>query len=435
MRARSPLGAAGVARGLDRVVDPQQRRSGLGGAGDRSAFYRERLEDSGLEGVDRLAGADVEAGRRQLPAGRSKLRDGRDGVAAGVPRQDPRYRLERVGDRLDRQLGAVGYRRGVRPERVGDAELGRTRARHGASFLERGRQHAQTVVGDPLELVGDVLGPRDQEQREWPVVRTAPDHGDLAATERPPFEDVRPTDRRRGELVDPGDGRRAGGALETVELVAAGPLDREHAATGEQMPDRIVDRLLTEDDVGAGVGDPLGVSLVRLALVRPELLERIGRVELHRPHPRGGVDGQSAVDEGDRRVLDPPGERFGPDDRRRGLAEVDHQPVDQLGVTDRSARVPLPDDASVPGPSRLHGRPHGPDCEVGEERGRVVVPSTGDRRSGDRLEQVGVVDRNGDRPRLERLGRPLDGEAVARGDRRRVEAILAQRLALGEQLA
>src|SRR5213593_2148145 len=144
----------------DHVINPEDHHRGVRRRGDRLCTDADWLHDALLPHVGDLAGEDVHA-RVLVPllVLLAELDQGVDRVQARVLRERARNDLDRIRERLDRDLLAAADARRVVPQAEGDLRRGRAPARDDLPVLDGARNDTRRVLEGPLDLVHDVFRP------------------------------------------------------------------------------------------------------------------------------------------------------------------------------------------------------------------------------------------------------------------------------------
>jgi len=233
------------------------------------------FDDAGLEGVLDLAGEDVEPGTLLTVVVCGPEVDERvDRIEAGVLREHAGHEFEGVGEGFYCQLLAALDAVGVPAKPTGEFDLDRAAAGEYATVGDRLGDHVERVGDSPFELVDHVVG-RTPEQEGHAV-------GLLAlAFDVEQLVGVVPANRAVPEIVfarrieirnDP----RAEDLAQELHVGFLRPAHGQDTLLREEVLGEVVDALLTEHYIGAGVFDPLDLLAQLAVLLVEEVLELVG---------------------------------------------------------------------------------------------------------------------------------------------------------------
>src|SRR5208283_3833870 len=316
------------------VVDAQDHARDLGRRAERLALDAQRLDDVELPHIGRLPVLQVDPGvlvRVRSVVGAPEVDQGVDRVVPTVLGEGPRDALERLSERLDRQLLAATD--GARPlaQLHREVDLGRAAAGADDPVLDDARDDLEGIVQRALHLLGDVLGAAPDQDRDGPRVGAARDERHLVLADLALIDLRGGTEVRGGELLDPGDDLTAGRTGELLEVRLLDLLHAVDALLREVVEDDIIDPLLADDHVRPDRFDRVDHLVERPVFLFEEALDLVRVLDVDLALDFRLLDLERGVEEDDLRVRHLGGHAW------VAPLLVEDDPLDELGVRDRAS--------------------------------------------------------------------------------------------------
>src|SRR5581483_4930622 len=212
--------------------------------------------------------------------------------------------LQRVREGFDGELAAAADAGRVLAQLEGELDLGSAAARDDLAVLDRDRDDADRVFERALDLVHDVLGAAAQEHAHGARVLALGDEGHLVVADLALLHEARVAKVLLAEVVEVAHDRGAGRLLELLHVALLDAAHGVDASLREEVLREVVDALLDEDDVRAGLDDLVDLRAQDALFLVEEALEGAGARDLDLRVDLGLLDLEGDVEEGDLRALD-----------------------------------------------------------------------------------------------------------------------------------